>query len=257
MTRVTPDDGLAIVTGAGSGLGRALAQELCRRGFTVAGTGRRAAALEETGATCTGGTFLPVPLDVSDGDAVATTFAGLRTRHGPLALLINNAAIYPRQDFLSGTPQGFMDTVATNLGGPVHCSHAALRDMAEQGKGRILNVATFADIAPLPAASAYSVSKGAARILTRALVADLGDRFPGIVIGDWMPGMLKTGMGIPDGLDPAVAARWGAELACRRDSALTGAVFEMDHEVLPPRGLKGKLKDLVLMRRRRPRRLEG
>jgi len=91
--------------------------------------------------------------------------------------------------------------------------------------------------------------------LDPALIADLADRFPGIVIGDWMPGMLKTTMGIPDGLAPEAAAEWGAELALRADPELTGAVFEMDTEVLPPRGLKGKLKDALLMRRRRPRRL--
>ena len=125
----------------------------------------------------------------------------------------------------------------------------------EPWRGRILNVATFADLNPLPASAAYSISKGAARIFTRALIADLADRFPGIVIGDWMPGMLKTTMGIPDGLAPEAAAEWGAELALRADPELTGAVFEMDTEVLPPRGLKGKLKDALLMRRRRPRRL--
>ena len=87
------------------------------------------------------------------------------------------------------------------------------------------------------------------------LIADLGDRFPGIVITDWMPGMLRTSMGTPDGLPPEQAAAWGVALALNADPALTGATFEMDREVLPPRGLKGKLKDLVLMRRRRPRRI--
>jgi short-subunit dehydrogenase len=137
----------------------------------------------------------------------------------------------------------------------VACSHAALTDMTRRGRGRILNVATFADLHPLAAASAYSVSKGAARILTRALLADVGDRFPGIVISDWLPGMLATDMGIPDGLSPRTAAAWGARLALMADPALSGSIFEMDREVLPPRGLKGRLKDMLLLRRRRPRRL--
>ncbi|MCR8549092.1 SDR family oxidoreductase [Salipiger sp. P9] len=254
MTRLSPQDGIAIVTGAGSGLGRALALELARQGFTVVGTGRRAAALEETRAEAPE-RFHPLPLDVSDPRAVAEAIAGIRARHGAIALLINNAAVYPRRDFLDESAESFMDTVAINLGGTVACTRAALEDMCETGRGRILNVATFADLNPLPASAAYAVSKGAARIFTRALIADLGDRFPDIVIGDWMPGMLKTSMGIPDGVPPEVSARWGAELALRADPALTGAVFEMDTEVLPPRGLKGKLKDLLLLRRRQPRRL--
>ena len=116
--------------------------------------------------------------------------------------------------------------------------------------GRILNVATFADMHPLPASSAYSVSKGAARIFTRALIADIGDRFPGIVVNDWMPGMLKTGMGIPDGLEPSQAARWGAKLALWHDPSLTGTTWEMGAEIPPPRSLKRRLADRVLLRPR-------
>ena len=67
--------------------------------------------------------------------------------------------------------------------------------------------------------------------------------------------MLQTTMGIPDGLPPEVSAKWRLELALRCEPALTGAVVEQCTEVLPPRGLKGKLKDLLLLRRRWPRRL--
>ena len=254
MTRLTPEDGPAVVTGAGSGLGRALSVELAQQGFTVIGTGRRAEALAETAAQA-GPRFHPLPLDVSDAKAVRSAFAKVKTEHGAVALLINNAAVYPRRDMLDETAESFLETVAINLGGVVACSRAALEQMCKTGRGRILNVATFADLNPLPASSAYSVSKGAARIFTRALIADTADRFPGIVIGDWMPGMLQTTMGIPDGLPPEASAKWGVELALRCDPALTGAVFEQDTEVLPPRGLKGKLKDLLLLRRRWPRRL--
>ena len=254
MTRITPQDGVAVVTGAGSGLGRALSLALTRHGLTVIDTGRRAGPLAETQALAPD-RFHALPLDVGDWAAVQHGFARIRAEHGRIALLVNNAAVYPRRDILDESGESVMDTVATNLGGTVNCARAALEDMCETGRGRILNVATFADLNPLPASAAYSISKGAARIFTRALIADLADRFPGIVIGDWMPGMLKTTMGIPDGLAPEAAAEWGAELALRADPELTGAVFEMDTEVLPPRGVKGKLKDALLMRRRRPRRL--
>lgn len=246
------NDGLAVVTGAGGGLGRALALELAARGQRVAALGRGPKGIAETAALAPEGRITPVTADVSDPQALRAAFAQI-TQTAPVTLLLNNAAIYPRRDFLDETPESFGETVAINLGGTVACIRLALDSMVETGFGRILNVSTFADIAPLPASSAYAVSKGAGRILTRALTADLGDRFPGIVITDWMPGMLATRMGIANGLDPATAARWGAALALWHDPSLNGAVFEMDREILPPRGLKGRIKDALLLRRRAPR----
>ena len=245
-------NGVAVVTGAGSGLGRALAIALTKRGVTVVGFGRRTEALAET-AKLAGAAFHPMQVDVSDPDQVAAAFEKIAEQNGAPTILINNAGVYPHRDTLSETPQQFMQTVAINLGGAVNCSVNALKYMAETGVGRIINVSSFADIAPLPASAAYSVSKGAGRIYSKALVADLGDRFPNIVISTWMPGMLATDMGIPDGLPPETAAEWGAQLALWHDPSLNGATFEMNREILPPRGLKGKLKDLVLMRRARPR----
>lgn len=253
MTHLTPADGCVVLTGAGSGLGRAMAVELTGRGFTVFGFGRTPGALQETHAQCRHGTFYPVAQDVGETDSVKAEIDRIEADHGPIALLVNNAAAYPKIDFLEASASDFMEVVNTNLGGVVTCSHAVLRHMAERGRGRILNVATFADLNPLPTSSAYSVSKGAARILTRALVADLGDRFPDIVIGDWMPGMLRTKMGIPDGLAPEVSAKWGVALALWADPALNGTTFEQAVEILPPQGLKGKLKALLTGKRRTPR----
>ncbi len=239
----------AVVTGAGSGLGRALALALCARGVAVTGFGRRQAALDGTAALAEAG-FTGRVVDVADAGAVAAAFAGMDRAGTAPDILINNAAVYPRRDILDETPASFAATLAINLGGVVACTDAALRLMVRAGRGRILNVATFADVAPLPASAAYAVSKGAARIYTRALVADLGDRFPGIVISDWMPGMLATGMGIADGLPPEVAAEWGATLALWHEPSLNGTVWERDRELLPPRGLKGRLKDRLVFQRR-------
>lgn len=250
-----PNQTVAVVTGAGTGLGRELAIGLAQRGVLVAGFARRASLLQET-ARHAGDHFLPVPVDVADARAVGDGFDEVTRLLGPVTLLVNNAAVYPRLDFLDETPDSFMQTVAINLGGMVACSHEALRRMADTGRGRILNVSTFADLAPIPASSAYSVSKGAARILTRALIADVCDRFPDIVINDWMPGALATGMGIPDGLDPAVAARWGIALALWHDRSLTGTIWERDTEQLPPRSLKRRLRDMVLRTAPQPRRLD-
>lgn len=245
------EDGIVVVTGAGGGLGRALARALDRRGMAVAALGRDADALEET---ASGGRITPVICDIREAGAVTAAFAKLEDR-APVSVLINNAAIYPRRDILDESAESFMDVVATNLGGVVAATRAALTGMVERGEGRILNVATFADIVPIPASAAYATSKGAARIFTRALVADLGDRFPGIVVGDWMPGMLSTRMGLADGIAPEIAAEWGAELALWHDPSLNGAVFEMDRELPPTRSLKRRVADRMLFRRPVIRRL--
>ena len=239
-------DGVAIVTGAGAGLGRALAIGLATKGITVVGLGRNGDALAETGGLAGSG-FHPAIADVADPASVAAAFARADAI-GPVTLLINNAAVYPRRDILDETPDSFQDTMAVNLGGVVACTHEALGRMVRTGYGRIVNVASFADIAPMAASSAYSVSKGAARVFTRAVVADLGDRFPGIIITDWLPGRLATRMGIPDGLDPATAAAWGVQLALWTDRSLNGTTWEMDTELLPPRGLKGRIKDKLTFR---------
>ena len=250
--------GVAVVTGAGAGLGRAIAVELTRRRIKVSGFGRRKAALEATADLTEAGLFIPKVVDVSDDDAVRTAFAELRGEAGDVTILFNNAAVYPRLDFLQETPASFMKSVQVNLGGVVSCTHAALETMSQTGVGRIVNVGSFADLAPLPCSAAYSVSKGAARILTLALVADLSDRFPDIIISTWMPGVLATGMGLPDGLDPAVAARWGANLALWHDRSLNGVVFHRDHEVLHRRSLKRRIKDRILLRKTQaPRQLGG
>jgi len=242
---------LAVITGAGSGLGQALALELCARGLLVAGLGRREDALQKT-ATLAGDSFTPVVADVSDPTQVRAAFETIRAV-APVSILINNAGVYPHRDMLDETPETFMQTVAINLGGTVACTSEALKDMTKAGRGRILNVSSFADMRPLPCSAAYSVSKGAVTTFSRALVADLGDRLPKIVISTWMPGMLNTEMGLADGLDPAVAAKWGAGLVLWGEPSLNGAVFEMDREILPPRGLKGRLKDAVRLKRRKPR----
>ena len=149
-----------------------------------------------------------------------------------------------------------METLAVNLGGVVSCTRAALAGMTCSGLGRIVNVGSFADLAPQPASSAYSVSKGAVRIFAKTLAADLSDRFPDIVVTTWMPGILATKMGRSDGIDPRMAARWGAELALWRDRSLNGTLFERDQEILEPVSFRRRIRDRMLFQRRAvPRRL--
>lgn len=232
---------IAVITEAGWGLGKELALALARRGIAVAGIGREPFQTEGV---------LSVAADVRQPEEVARAFGEIRNRLGTPTILVNNAETYPDRDILDETPASFMDTVQLNLGGAFNCCHEVLPAMVANGTGRIINVVTFADVSPAPLAAGYSVSKGALRILTRAMVADLGDRFPGIVVTDWIPGTHRPRKGIPDGVDPVVAAEWGATLALLRQPEINGRVFLRDREHVPLRSLKGRVKDRVLGRGR-------
>ena len=239
--------GLVIVTGAGGGLGRALSSEFAKAGWLVFGIGLHSVSLQETGKIVGSDCFRHHVADVADADAVRTAFKAADELQIPVRILVNNAAIYEAFDILERPPEAYMRTLAVNTGGMINCAHAALTRMVKDGRGRLINVISFADVAPLPSSGAYSVSKGAGRIFTRALVADLADRFPEITVTDWAPGVLATDMGIPDGIDPAVAAKWGVALALDFSKSLNGCTFERNGEVLPPRSLRTRVKALVTL----------
>ncbi len=240
---------LAIVTGAGSGLGRALCQRFTERQVRVLGVSRREESGLETQQLCgPDAEFIPVTSDVSDTAAAEQVFSRLDRLEYDHLILVNNAGIYERHDFATDPLQVFDRAMQVNFGGAVRYSHLALQRMVPRGQGRIVNIGSFADIAPLPGSSGYSVSKGALRLFTRALVADLGKRFPGIVINDWIPGALDTKMGRADGLDPMVSAVWGVELALRHSADLNGRVFDMNKELTPVRSLKRRIAERLGVR---------
>ncbi|WP_299609903.1 SDR family NAD(P)-dependent oxidoreductase [uncultured Tateyamaria sp.] len=252
-----PAPEVAVVTGAGRGLGRHLALELAAQGLSVAALGRKMVDLETlaTETASNGGTVLPVLADVSDMAALRAAFDRIDAELGPVDILFNNAAVYPHRDFLDETPESFQHVMDINLGGTLTCAMLALERMVPRGRGRIINVATFAGNDPTYLASAYSVSKGACRILTKSMVRDLGDRFHDILINDWVPGALQTEMGLPDGTDPAVAAKWGVALALWHDQDLNGVTFDRDCEQLPVLSLKRRLFNKLTGRTKAPRRI--
>ena len=167
---------VAIVTGAGSGIGRACALGLMKAGFSVVLAGRRKDALEETAQMGKGfGKSLVVPSDMTDPASIAALFATTMKEFGRLDLLFNNAGVgtppVPLEDL---TLDQWQTTVATNLTAPFLCTQHAFRvkkDQTPQG-GRIINNGSISAYAPRPFSSPYTATKHAISGLTRATSLD-------------------------------------------------------------------------------------
>jgi len=245
---VTAQGRITVITGAGAGLGRALAVGLAQRGWAVVGLGRRAAALEETRAAA-GANFEGQVADVADAAAMDAAVAAVAARHGRIDVLINNAAVYPKEGFLEQGARDWMQVMAINVGGVANGCRAVLPLMMRQGTGCIINVGSFADKAPIARSSAYSASKGAVRALTKAIAADLGGAYPGIALYEWIPGSLNTQMSEFTGMDPAVCVDWVVNLV-ERPASPGARIFEENEEHLPPKGLKERLLGRLLFWRR-------
>jgi NADP-dependent 3-hydroxy acid dehydrogenase YdfG len=173
--------GVAVVTGAGSGLGRCISQALLTAGWRVAVAGRRQDALRETVASCAGsaGSALIVPTDVTAAESVAALFEAVHQRWGRIDLLVNNAGVFG--------PAGAVDELAlpdwrlivdTNLTGAFLCAHHAVRMMKAQTPrgGRIINNGSVSAHAPRPNSVGYTATKHAMTGLTKSIALD-GRRF--------------------------------------------------------------------------------
>lgn len=166
----------AIVTGGGSGIGRAVALGLQAAGYSVAIAGRRPEELRKTASiACEGTEMLVVPTDVSDPNAVRALFKRVQDTHGRLDLLFNNAG--------SGAPPIAMDelsdeqwttVVGANLNGAFWCAREAFRMMKTQTPkgGRIINNGSISAHSPRPRSVAYTATKHAITGLTKSISLD-------------------------------------------------------------------------------------
>ncbi len=167
---------MAIVTGAGSGIGRHTAVALHAEGWTVALAGRRLAALEETAAMMGEGVrALCVPTDVTDPDSVAALFDRTRAAYGRLDLLFNNAGISaPARPLDELSAEEAAEVIAVNVTGSLLCAREAMRLMKVQTPrgGRIINNGSVSAYAPRADSVPYATSKHAITGLTKALILD-------------------------------------------------------------------------------------
>jgi NAD(P)-dependent dehydrogenase (short-subunit alcohol dehydrogenase family) len=187
---------VALVTGAGSGIGRAVAGAFLRAGYTVALAGRRADALEQTSAQVTGGgRALIIPTDVTDPSAVRKLFDRVVSEAGRLDVLFNNAGGgAPPVPLEELTLAQWQTVVDVNLNGTFYCIQQAFRVMKVQDPrgGRIINNGSISAHAPRPNSAPYTATKHAVTGLTKA--AALDGRQHNIVVGQIDIGNAATPM---------------------------------------------------------------
>jgi NAD(P)-dependent dehydrogenase (short-subunit alcohol dehydrogenase family) len=168
-------DRVAVITGAGSGIGRSSALALLAGGWSVALAGRRKDALEETAGMAKGGRSLVAPTDVTDPEQVAALFAAIKDKFGHLDMLFNNAGgNVPSTNFGDFTWEMWTKVVAVNLNAMFLCANAAfrmMRDQTPQG-GRIINNGSISAHAPRPGSAAYTTTKHAVTGLTKSIALD-------------------------------------------------------------------------------------
>jgi NAD(P)-dependent dehydrogenase (short-subunit alcohol dehydrogenase family) len=174
---IMADNKIALVTGAGSGIGRAVSLALQGAGYSVVLAGRRVGALEQTArlAQSGGGAMLAAPTDVGDPAAVRALFARARETFGRLDLLFNNAGIgAPGISMEDLTYDQWNAVVSVNLTGPFLCAQEAIKIMKAQTPrgGRIINNGSISAHVPRPNSAPYTATKHAITGLTKCISLD-------------------------------------------------------------------------------------
>jgi NAD(P)-dependent dehydrogenase (short-subunit alcohol dehydrogenase family) len=188
---------VAVVTGAGRGLGREIAMALSRCGADVVLAGRTLSDLQATAAVIeadAGGAALAVRADVSDPDQVSMLRAEAEHGFGPPTVLVNAAGVFgPVAALVDCSPDEWIATLMVDTVGPYLTCRAFVPAMIERGWGRVVNVSSAgALLPPVPYNSAYSTGKAALNRLTRQLAVELEGT--GVTANAMHPGSLKTDM---------------------------------------------------------------
>lgn len=236
------EDRVAVVTGAGSGIGRAVAERLAADGWAVAcfdigGHQETAAAI--------GGRAIAVDCDVTDYSVVEAAVATATERLGPVTHAANIAGIGWFRLSHEETAEGFAKIIAVNLQGTFNVCRAVLPTMVEAKRGSIVNTASNAGLMGQPWSAAYCASKGGVVMLTKALAYEYTGA--GIRVNAVAPGGVETpitnSFGLPDNVDfkrmikimsplgmmqPTEIANTFAYMLDESNSFLTGSIFAHD-----------------------------
>lgn len=212
---------VACVTGASSGIGRALATALANAGARVVGIARRADALEAWRAEA-GGETAALVADLSDPGAMAEVAARAAEPYGAPDILINAAGLNNRQGADDVTAEGWQATLDLNLSTPFFLAQALVPAMRAKGWGRIINLASLQTTRAFPGGIAYGASKGGIGQLTRAM-AEAWSRH-GITANALAPGFFPTELtGLVFG-NPEMAAKNAAQTCIGRNGEMADLI---------------------------------
>jgi NAD(P)-dependent dehydrogenase (short-subunit alcohol dehydrogenase family) len=170
-----PTDGVAFITGASTGIGRALAIRLAAAGWRVVVCARSAAGLDEVAAAGAAGHIISRPLDVTDEQAVNRTISDIEANIGPIALAVLNAGGHRPVRAATLSVADFRALVELNLMGTVHCLAALLPAMRRRKLGQIAITSSVAGYRGLPTASAYGMTKAGLINMAESLAPELED----------------------------------------------------------------------------------
>ena len=179
----------AVVTGAGSGIGKSIAEALADEGYSVSLMGRREEPLQALEQKL-GERAAAIPCDVTSESAVSEAFTQARDRFGPISVLVNCAGAAPTAPFHKLDYASWQSTVDVNLNGVFLCTRAVIDEMRASQSGRIINIASTASLKGYAYVSAYTAAKHGVLGLTRALALEVATN--GITVNAICPGYTDT-----------------------------------------------------------------
>lgn len=238
--RAHPEDGIVWITGASSGIGRAVALEMVRRGFRVAVSARRAEELEALAREAPEGRIIPAPCDVTNAEAVLQSVERIESEHGPVTLAFLNAGTYKPVSIEPFVLKDWQTMFDVNIDGVLSGLNAVLPRFLARGKGQLAINASVAGYGPLPRAAVYGATKAALIHMAGSLQFDCTPK--NINVQVVCPGFVETPLTAKN--DHPMPFIIPVDVAARR---ICDGFAEGGFEIAFPRRMKWLLKAINLL----------